>query len=151
MTEGQMENWVKDFDSWDVCDQVCSNLFDKTPFAFGKAVEWTKRPEEFVRRAGFVIMAALAVHDKKSKDAVFERFLPLIKKQSVDERNFVRKAVNWALRQIGKRNASLNKKFIQFAEILSHLDSKSARWIAKDALRELRSPAVQAKIRKSKP
>jgi 3-methyladenine DNA glycosylase AlkD len=151
MTEAEMEYWVKSFDSWDVCDQVCSNLFDKTGLADKKASEWANRPEEFVRRAGFVIMAARSVHDKKAKDETFERYFPLIEKYATDERNFVRKAVNWALRQMGKRNATLNKKCIQISEQLQKLDSKSARWIAKDALRELRSPAVQAKVSKSKP
>ena len=104
-----MEQWVKEFDSWDVCDQVCGNLFDKTPFAYKKAVAWSKRGKEFIRRAGFVMMAELAVHDKTASDTEFIKFLPLIKRESCDERNFVKKAVNWALRQIGKRNRHLNK------------------------------------------
>ncbi len=139
VTEGQMERWAEDFDSWDVCDQVCGNLFDKTRFAYGKAFEWSKRKEEFVKRAGFAMMAWLAVHDKKADDAEFIKFLPIIKRESIDERNFVRKAVNWALRQIGKRNGKLKKEAIRTArEILkSHSKSRSARWIASDALREL--------------
>lgn len=139
VTEKQMEKWVKDFDSWDICDQVCSNLFDKTPFAYKKAFEWSKRKEEFVKRAGFVLMACLAVHDKKAEDKKFEQFFPIIKKHSTDERNFVRKAVNWALRQIGKRNLSLNKKAIKVANEIKKIDSRSARWIANDAIRELKS------------
>lgn len=115
VSERQMERWVKDFDSWDVCDQVCGNLFDKTKFAYKKALEWATRKEEFVKRAGFVLMAALSVHDKKTKDQKFERFFPAIKRYSTDERNFVKKAVNWALRQIGKRNINLNKKAIRAA------------------------------------
>ncbi len=104
VTEKQMKHWVKDFNSWDVCDQVCSNLFDKTKFAYPKAIKWSKRNEEFVKRAGFVLMAALAVHDKEASDKEFLKFLPIIKREATDERNFVKKAVNWALRQIGKRN-----------------------------------------------
>ena len=137
VTDAQMESWVKDFDSWDACDQVCSNLFDKTEFARAKAFEWAGRKEEFVKRAGFVLMAALAVHDKKSNDAAFVKFLPIIVREAKDERNFVKKAVNWALRQIGKRNETLKKLAMQTATKIAKSDSKSARWIAKDALREL--------------
>jgi 3-methyladenine DNA glycosylase AlkD len=143
VTEDQMEGWVKDFDSWDICDQVCSNLFDKTSFAYGKALEWAKRDEEFVKRAGFVLMAALAVHDKKAGDEVFLASLPVIKAGSTDDRNFVKKAVNWALRQIGKRNANLNQAAIKTSEEIRRINSKSARWIAVDALRELTSEKVR--------
>ena len=146
VSEDQMEKWVKDFDSWDVCDQVCSNLFDKTKFAHKKAIEWSKRREEFVKRAGFVLMATLAVHDKEASDKEFLKFLPIIKREATDERNFVKKAVNWALRQIGKRNLSLNKMAIQTAKELQRTDSKSARWIASDAIRELTSEAVRKKL-----
>jgi 3-methyladenine DNA glycosylase AlkD len=141
VTEEQLEDWVKDFDSWDICDQVISNLFDKTPWAYQKAFEWAKREEEFVKRAGFVLMAALAVHDKKATDAEFIKFFPEIKKGATDDRNFVKKAVNWALRQIGKRNLNLNKLSIQTADELLKMDSKSAHWIASDAIRELREKA----------
>jgi len=147
VTERQMDNWVKDFDSWDVCDQVCSNLFDKTPFAHQKALEWSKRSEEFVKRAGFVLMATLAVHDKKVKDEAFLKFLPLIKREATDDRNYVKKAVNWALRQIGKRSIKLNEAAVETAKEIQGLNSKSARWIASDALRELTSDAVQRKLR----
>ena len=146
VTESQMEAWVADFDSWDVCDQVCAGLFDATPHAWVKATEWTARSEEFVKRAGFVLMAALAVHDKKAADAAFKAFLPLIVREANDDRNFVRKAVNWALRGIGKRNAALNKAAIQTAREIQALDTKAARWIAADALRELTSEAVQVKL-----
>jgi len=146
VTEKQMDSWVKDFDSWDICDQCCSNLFDKTPFAYKKAVEWTGKKEEFVRRAGFTMMAVLAVHDKEAKDSDFYKFFPLIKKYSTDERNFVRKAINWALRQIGKRNKALNRKAIKLAKEIQKIDSKSARWIANDAIRELESDAVKKKM-----
>ena len=138
VTARQMEQWVRDFDSWDVCDQVCSNLFDKTRFAWGKAVIWSGRRHEFVKRAGFVLMAVLAVHDKQADDKMFRRFFPLMIREADDERNFVRKAVNWALRQIGKRNAVLCREAIQTAHQIQALDSKAARWIATDALRELR-------------
>ena len=147
VTEEQMEKWVKDFDSWDVCDQVCMNLFDKTSFAYSKAEEWSKRKEEFVKRAGFALMASLSVHDKKAKDEIFLKFLPLIKKESTDERNFVRKAVNWALRQIGKRNKNLNKSAIQTSKEIQKINSKSAKWIASDAIKELTSKSIQKRLK----
>jgi 3-methyladenine DNA glycosylase AlkD len=148
VTEEQMDNWVKDFDSWGVCDQCCSNLFDKTKFAHKKAIQWSKRREEFVKRAGFVLMATLAVHDKEAGDKEFLKFLPIIKREATDERNFVKKAVNWALRQIGKRNLSLNKMAIQTAKEIQKMDSRAARWIASDALRELTGGPVQKKLRR---
>lgn len=147
VTEKQMEIWVKDFDSWDICDQVCSNLFDKTGFAYKKAEEWSARKEEFVKRAGFVLMACLAVHDKKAEDGTFIKFLPIIKRESIDERNFVKKAVNWALRQIGKRNIRLNKEAIKMAGEIKAVNSKSAKWIAQDAIRELKSGNVQKRLK----
>jgi 3-methyladenine DNA glycosylase AlkD len=150
VTERQMESWVKDFDSWDLCDQCCGNLFDKTEFAHRKTIEWSERKEEFVKRAGFALMAWMAFHDKKAEDKDFVRFFPAIKRESSDERNFVKKAVNWALRQIGKRNLNLNKKAIKLAKEIKTLDSKPARWIASDALRELESEAVQERLKKPK-
>ena len=150
VTEKQMDEWVKDFDSWDICDQVCSNLFDRTCFAPQKAVEWSSREEEFVKRAGFVLMAALAVHDKKACDEPFRKFLEIIRRESVDDRNFVRKAVNWALRQIGKRSLYLNGHAIKTARKIGGIDSRSARWIASDALRELQSDAVQERLKSKK-
>lgn len=147
VTERQMNRWVKDFDSWDICDQVCMNLFDKTPFAFKKAADWAKSPEEFVRRAGFCMMACLACHDKKSSDRKFIGFFPVIKKYSTDERNFVRKAVNWALRQIGKRNINLNKEAIRTANEIKKINSKTAKWIAADAIKELTSLKIQKKLK----
>jgi len=147
VTEKQMGRWVKDFNSWDVCDQVCGNLFDRTTFAHGKALEWAERKEEFVKRAGYVLMAGIAVHDKKAKDGDFEKFFSAIIKGSTDERNFVRKAVNWALRQIGKRNLVLNKRAIAVAKKVKAIDAKSARWIAADTLRELTSENIQKHIR----
>ncbi len=144
--EAQLERWVKDFDSWDVCDQCCGNLFDKTPYAYRKAVQWSKRDEEFVKRAGFVLMASLAVHDKQARDAAFEKFLPAIKRGADDPRNFVKKAVNWALRQIGKRNRHLNERALETAREIQALESSAARWIAADARRELTSAAVQKRL-----
>ena len=137
VTEKQMEQWIKDFDSWDVCDQVCMNLFWRAPFSHRKATEWSGRKNEFEKRAGFALMAVLAWKDKNSSDAKFKKFFPLIKKESIDERNFVRKSVNWALRQIGKRNAKLKELAIKTAKEILKIDSKSARWIARDALKEL--------------
>ncbi|OGH09622.1 MAG: DNA alkylation repair protein, partial [Candidatus Levybacteria bacterium RBG_16_35_6] len=108
VTEEQMEKWIKDFDSWDICDQATTSLFDLTPQAFKKALEWSKRENEFEKRAGFALMAGLSVHDKKAEDKIFYPFLKAIKREATDERNYVRKAVNWALRNIGKlRNRNL--------------------------------------------
>jgi len=137
VTPDQMELWVADLDNWATCDTVTGHLFDKTPYAYDKAFEWADREEEFVRRAAFAMIACLAVHDKKADDARFEAFIPIIEKHAVDERNFVRKAVNWALRQIGKRNMHLNHLAVKSAAVLSEADSRSARWIGKDAIREL--------------
>jgi len=147
VTEGQMDRWAVDFDSWDVCDQCCGNLFDKTDIAYRKAVEWAARDEEFVKRASFALMAWLAFHDKRVPDEAFLEFLPVIKRESVDGRNYVRKAVNWALRQIGKRNAALNIMAIQAAEEIQATGSKAGRWIAAAALRELTSDKVQERLR----
>ena len=146
MTRRTMELWVKDFDSWDVCDQVVSNLFDKTSVAYELAFVWSVREEEYVRRAGYVMMAALAVHDKPASDRAFLDFLPVIVAGANDNRNFVRKAVNWALRQIGKRNLSLNQAAISCAQEIAGLDSNSAKWIAADALRELKDQKTQERL-----
>jgi 3-methyladenine DNA glycosylase AlkD len=146
VTENLVETWVVDFDSWDICDQVCGSVFDRTPMAYRKALEWSEREEEFVKRAGFVMMATLAIHDKQAADSQFEPFLPAIQRGADDDRNFVKKAVNWALRQIGKRNPALNTRAIQVAQDLQALDSRSARWIAADALRELTSEKVQQRF-----
>jgi 3-methyladenine DNA glycosylase AlkD len=137
VTHSQMDAWAHDFDSWDVCDLTCGNLFDRTPFALKKAEQWSKHQNEFVKRAGFVLMAATAVHAKDLPDALFLAFLPTIRREATDERNFVRKAVNWALRQIGKRNPRLRRAAITEAKAIAKIDSRAARWIASDALREL--------------
>jgi len=146
VTEKQLESWANDFDSWDVCDQCCMNLLEKTEFAYQKAVEWSSNDKEFIKRAGFVLMARLAVSDKKANDTQFEPFLPLIKREAGDNRNFVKKAVNWALRQIGKRNLNLNRRAIETAREIQLMDSRSARWIASDAVRELTGQAVQQRL-----
>ena len=147
VTPGQMERWVKDFDSWAVCDCTCGVLFDKTPDVWGRAVEWAARDQEYVRRAGFVLMAVLAVHDKKAPDEQFEPFFGLMIEYADDERNFVKKAVNWALRQIGKRNRRLNGRAVATAKEIRKIDSKAARWLAADALRELNSAKVRSRLK----
>ena len=148
VTPSQMDAWAHEFDSWDLCDQVCGNLFDRTPHAFRRARAWSARRREFVRRAGFATMACAAVHRKEVGDEPFEAFLPVIVGASTDERNYVKKAVNWALRQIGKPDSALNRKAIATAREISALDSSAARSIAADALRELTSPAVQDRLRR---
>jgi len=148
VTKKQMDNWVEEFDSWDVCDQCCGCLFDKTPYAYDKAVEWSVRREEFVKRAGYVLMAELAIYDKEAGDTKFLEFFEAIERGSTDSRNFVKKAVNWAVRQIGKRNLRLNREAQKLAVKISRLDSSSAKWVASDALRELRSSSVQARLRR---
>ncbi len=150
VTEKQMDRWAKDFDNWAICDGCCGHLFDRTPFALQKAEEWVDRKEEFVKRAGFVLVATMTVHDKKAEDEVFLRFFPAIREASTDERTYVMKAVNWALRQIGKRNPRLNSEAIKAAEQIHKLDSKSAKWIASDALRELRSEPVRERFERAR-
>jgi 3-methyladenine DNA glycosylase AlkD len=146
VTKAQMERWAKDFDSWDVCDQVCGSLFDRTPYADEKAKAWSASKREFVKRAGFVLMAAKAVHDKGAPDEVFLGWLPIIEREAGDERNFVRKAVNWALRQIGKRNRRLHAEALAVARRLEGQDSKAARWVGADAVKELNSEKTRARI-----
>jgi 3-methyladenine DNA glycosylase AlkD len=148
VSEAQMEAWALDFDSWDIVDQVC-DLFDKTPFAYPKALQWSSRSEEFVKRAGFALMAGLAVHDKQAADEQLAQFLPVILRESGDERNFVKKAVNWALRNIGKRNAVLHQLACQTAAQLAESSDKTARWIGHDALRELENPKVAARAQRN--
>ena len=148
LTEEQMEDWVKDIDSWDVCDQVCMNLFRNNQLAWKKILDWSEREEEFVKRTAFSLIACLAWHDKKAADEEFLELLSIIVREAVDERNFVKKAVNWALRSIGKRNISLNKAAINTAKEIQRLDSRAARWIASDAIRELESNAIQNRLRK---
>ena len=147
LTERQMEGWVKDFNSWDVCDQVCLNLFVRSPFAWKKVREWSGRKEEYVRRAAFALLACLAVHDKNTADRMFAGALSLVARASTDDRNFVKKAVNWALRGIGKRTWHLNTAALETARIIRQMPSTSARWIAGDAIRELENPAIRKRIK----
>lgn len=137
VTRRQMETWARDFDTWALVDGACGSLFCRTPFAEEKAYAWSARRAEFVKRAGFVLMATMAVHRKELPDAVFLAFLPVIRRESSDERHFVKKGVNWALRQIGKRNPRLRRAAIAEAKRIRKLESRAARWIAADALREL--------------
>jgi len=147
VTEEQMESWAREFDYWEICDQCCNNLFKKTKFAYQKCIEWSEKEGEFIKRAAFVLMTVLVVHDKKADDKEFEKFFPIIKREVTDGRNFVKKAVNWALRQIGKRNLSLNKRAIEVAKEIQKIDFKAAKWIATDAIRELTSEAVQGRLK----
>ncbi len=156
----QMETWARDFDSWDLCDQASTSLFDATKHAWAKSIEWAAREELWVKRSGFSMMAGLAVHDKSSDDAAFLKLLPVIERHAFDERNFVKKAVSWALRNIGKRNRALNTAAIARADRIraaadkragsaraGNAAARGARWVATDALRELRSDKVQARLR----
>ena len=146
-TKSQIEKWVKMFDSWDIVDQVCSAVLDKTKFVPKIVFEYAGRKEEFVKRTAFTLICCLTVHDKKMADREFIKFFPLIKKASTDERNFVKKAVNWALRQIGKRNKKLNKEAIKLAREIQKIDSKSSKWIANNALAELTNEKIKARIK----
>jgi len=148
LTEDQMEDWVKGINSWDVCDHVCMNLFEKNQLAWKKIVDWSEREEEFVKRTAFSLIACLAWHDKKASDEKFIEMFPVIIREATDEHNFVKKAVNWALRNIGKRNLNLNGAAINTAKEIKRLDSKAARWIAADAIRELESDAIQSRLKR---
>lgn len=148
LTANDMDAWVKDIDSWDVCDQICMNLFEKAPLARQKIMEWSEREEEFVKRAAFALIACLAWHDKQAGDHEFIDFLSVIKRGATDERNYVKKAVNWALRNIGKRNLRLNEAAIKAAKEIQLIDSKAARWIAADAIRELEGERAQKRLQK---
>lgn len=144
----QMDEWIKGFDSWDVCDETCMNLFVFADPAYKKCFIWSKRKKEFEKRAGFALMASFAFKNKNLSDRDFIKFLPLTKREAKDERNFVRKSVNWSLRQIGKRNLKLNKAALKTAKEISKIkNSKSAHWIAQDAIRELNSPAVLKRLK----
>ncbi len=146
LTEAQMETWVVGLNSWDVCDQLCMNLFEKSPLAQGKIFEWAGREEEFVKRAAFALIACLAWHDKAAGDEAFVQYFPLIRQEATDPRNFVKKAVNWALRNIGKRNLNLNQAALACAREIAAIDDKTARWIAADAIRELGSEKIQQRL-----
>lgn len=148
VTPEQMEAWCKDFDNWATVDGACGYLFCRTRYAYDKAFEWAERGPEFEKRAEFSMMAYLAVHDKKAPNEKLAAFLPILEKHANDDRNFVKKAVNWALRQVGKRNAALNRLAIGAAERIKAQNTKTARWIAADALRELRSDTVVERLRR---
>jgi 3-methyladenine DNA glycosylase AlkD len=147
VTQKQMDAWVAEFDSWDICDDCTGHLFEPTPFAFDKAYEWIKSEKEFVRRAGLAMMVWLTLHRKKEPDETFLGFFTPIEKVAADERNFVRKATSWALRTLGKRSLFLNKKAIESAARISKLDSKAARWVAADVLKEIKGDAVQTRLK----
>jgi 3-methyladenine DNA glycosylase AlkD len=148
LTAAEMDRWARDFDSWDVVDAACCYLYAHAKPAWSKAAAWSRRREEFVKRASFSLIAYLSYKDKEAADARFVRFLRVIEREARDERNFVKKAVNWALRNIGKRNLRLNREALRAAERIRRQDSRSARWIAADALRELKSPAVQRRLQR---
>jgi len=146
ITEEQAEEWVNEFDYWEICDQCIMNLFDRTEFTVKKIYEWTVRDEEYVKRAGFALIARIAWSNKIKTDEEILEFLPLIIREANDERNMVKKAVNWALRQIGKRNLVLNEEAIKAAKVILEMESRSAKWIATNALKELTSEAIQKKL-----
>lgn len=147
LTEEQMDSWAADFDNWAITDSTCGHLFSRSPLAYKKVHEWSRRDEEFIKRAGIVLMAWLAVHDKKADDGKIAEFLPVLEELSDDDRNFIKKAVNWSLRQIGKRSLHLNRLAIDTAERIKLRGSRAARWIASDALRELKSEAVAERLK----
>jgi 3-methyladenine DNA glycosylase AlkD len=147
VSEDQMDEWVKDFNSWDVCDQICMNLFDRSPYAWKKIFEWSKREKEFVKRAAFTLLACLAWHDKNAEDDKFLEYFPLIKKNVDDDRNYVKKAVSWSLRHIGKRNLNLHKHVLVFANDIKQIDSKTARWIGSDVIRDLHSESTKKRLK----
>jgi 3-methyladenine DNA glycosylase AlkD len=148
VTAAEMDRWARDFDSWDVVDAACCYLYAQTTHAWSKAKAWSRRREEFVKRASFSLIAYLSYKDKEAPDAWFVRFLRVIEREAHDERNFVKKAINWALRNIGKRSLRLNREATHAAERIRQQGSRPARWIAADALRELKSPAVQRRLQR---
>jgi 3-methyladenine DNA glycosylase AlkD len=150
VTPRQMDRWCRDFDSWAICDTACFHLFDRTPHAWKKVHQWAKKRDEFVKRAAFALLASLAVHDKGADDSLFLRCLPLVERASTDERNFVKKGVNWALRTIGRRNATLNAAAVDVSRQLAASPDATPRWIGKNALRELTSPAVIRRLKSKK-
>lgn len=142
VTPAQMDRWARDFDNWAICDSVCFHLFDRTPYAFRKVEQWSGKPAEFVKRAAFALLASLALHDKKAADESFVKCLPLIEREATDERNFVKKALVWALRGVGGRNGALNKEVLAVVERLAASTDATSRWVGKTTLRELKSPAA---------
>ncbi|HET9269683.1 MAG TPA: DNA alkylation repair protein [Vicinamibacterales bacterium] len=147
VTPAQMDRWAKDFDNWAICDTLCFHLFDRTPHRWKKINAWSRRREEFVKRAAFALLASVALHDKQEKDVPFRRSLVLIERAAPDERNFVKKGVSWALRGVGRRSRALNRDAVALAKRLAASSSPSARWVGKDAFRELTSPMVQRRLK----
>lgn len=151
VTRGQMDRWARDFDNWAICDTVCFHLFDRTPHAWGKVEQWSRRRDEFVRRGAFALLASLGVHDKQTGDEPFLRSLALVEGAASDERNFVKKGVSWALRVVGRRNRTLNTAAVELARRLTAAPGTAARWIGRDALRELTGPVVRRQLARSGP
>lgn len=146
VTLAQMEEWVADLDSWDLCDQCCTNLWVRTPFARDQALVWSERDKEFVKRAGFVLMVQVAGKDKGAPAELLHHYLARAEREAYDERNFVKKAVNWVIREIGQRNAELNAAAITTSQRLQASDSRAARWVGSDALRELTSEKIAQRV-----
>ena len=146
VTSAQMDRWVRDFDNWGICDTVCFKLFDRAPHAWAKVAPWSRRRDEFVKRAAFALLASLALHDKRAGDAAFLRCLPLIERAASDERNFVKKGVSWALRLVGRRNHALNDASVALARRLLESADPAARWVGRDGLKELTSPLVRRQL-----
>jgi 3-methyladenine DNA glycosylase AlkD len=147
VTSVQMDRWARDFDNWGICDTICFHLFDRTPLAWKKVGPWSRRGEEFVKRAAFALIAGLALHDKRARDPAFLRTLPLIERAAADDRNFVKKGVSWGLRVLGRRNRTLNAACLETARRLVESDQPAAQWIGRQAVKELGSPAVRRKLR----
>ena len=147
VTPAQMDRWCRDFDSWAIVDTICFHLFDKTPYAFAKAKAWANRRNEFEKRAAFALLASLGVHDKTASDESFAKCLPLIERAATDERNFVKKGVSWALRVIGRRSNDLNRSAVALSKRLCESEEPAARWVGRDALKELTSPAVVRRLK----
>ncbi|MCR9244642.1 MAG: DNA alkylation repair protein [bacterium] len=150
VTPSHMDHWCRDFDSWALCDTACFHLFDRTPHAYRKVTIWAKRRGEFQKRAAFALLASLATHDKAADDPQFSDLLPLIEAHATDERNFVKKAVNWALRGVGERSTALHRQAVRIASRLARSDDATARWIGRDAKKQLERPAVQARLARRK-
>ncbi len=147
ITPAQMDRWCRDFDNWAICDTICFNLFDRTPHAWAKVTQWSSKRNEFEKRTAFALLWSLSVHDKRADDEQFVQGLVLIERAADDERNFVKKAVNMALRAIGKRNRALNAAAVAAARRLADSQGAAARWVGRDALRELTSPAVTRRLK----
>jgi 3-methyladenine DNA glycosylase AlkD len=150
VTPAQMDRWCRDFDNWAICDTLCFHLFDRTPHAFAKVEQWSDKRAEFEKRAAFALLASVAGHDKMAGDEAFLATLPLIERAATDERNFVKKGVSWALRRIGRRNRALNAAATQVAERLAASADATARWIGKDALRDITKPNALRSLRERK-